>query len=267
MDMGTIKIAIRTLLVAAVLLTPTVCNGQQQRRPATDTWVAGSVVEQSDIDATGLGRWFTIDTISDQLLRRMKEGKTWKANTPAWLRRELRYLRMLHKGIDGRTHRGEMVVNKRIAERTLRIFRKLYEADYMIERIMLMDEYGADDETAMRANNTSSFNFRFKSNSNSEISKHGYGLAIDLNTLYNPYVKVTKPKMPANYNYGTRLKGYTYDFEPATGEPYAFDRARRNDIPMKIDTDDLAYKLFTAEGFRWGGNWRRQKDYQHFEMP
>ena len=33
----------------------------------------------------------------------------------------------------------------------------------------------------------------------------------------------------------------------------------------KIDKDDLAYRLFTKYGFRWGGNYRSLKDYQHFE--
>ena len=34
---------------------------------------------------------------------------------------------------------------------------------------------------------------------------------------------------------------------------------------MKIDSNDLACKLFKAEGFDWGGDWRSRKDYQHFE--
>lgn len=61
------------------------------------------------------------------------------------------------------------------------------KANYPIERIRLMDDYNADDETAMRDNNTSSFNFRFISHS-TKVSKHGLGLAVDLNTLYNPFV-------------------------------------------------------------------------------
>ena len=84
---------------------------------------------------------------------------------------------------------GEMVVNAAIADKVLGIFRQLYEAGYRIERMALIDNYGANDETAMRANNSSSFNFRFMTGSTTKISKHGLGLAIDINTLYNPYVK------------------------------------------------------------------------------
>ncbi|MGN0732105.1 MAG: M15 family metallopeptidase [Treponema sp.] len=35
----------------------------------------------------------------------------------------------------------------------------------------------------------------------------------------------------------------------------------------KIDENDLAYKLFTEHGFKWGGSWQELKDYQHFEIP
>jgi len=28
----------------------------------------------------------------------------------------------------------------------------------------------------------------------------------------------------------------------------------------------LCFKLFTAAGFEWGGDWTTRKDYQHFEI-
>ena len=31
-----------------------------------------------------------------------------------------------------------------------------------------------------------------------------------------------------------------------------------------IDHDDLCYQLFTENGWTWGGDWRGDKDYQHF---
>ena len=54
-----------------------------------------------------------------------------------------------------------MVVNAAIADKVLAIFMQLYEAGYRIERMVLIDNFDADDETSMRANNSSSFNFRF----------------------------------------------------------------------------------------------------------
>ena len=56
----------------------------------------------------------------------------------------LRYVHTLCKSFDGSTHEGEMVCNKYIADDLLEIFRKLYEADYPIERMVLIDEYDAD---------------------------------------------------------------------------------------------------------------------------
>ena len=161
---------------------------------------------------------------------------------------DLRYLHLLHKDLNGNTVEGELICNVYIAAPLLDIFIKLYEANYAIEKIRLIDEYNADDETAMRDNNSSCFNFRFISHTN-KISKHGLGLAVDINTLYNPYIKEVD---------GKRI------LEPATAGDYV-DRSKK--FPYKIDKDDLCYKLFAAHGFEWGGSWENRKDYQHFELP
>ena len=189
---------------------------------------------------------FYITEITDEIFERIK-GKSFKDNCTV-PREDLRYLHVLHKDLDGNTHEGEMIVNYHIAEDVLDILKKLYEADYPIEKIRLVDEYDADDETSMRDNNSSSFNFRFISHT-TRVSKHGLGLAVDINTLYNPYTKVVD---------GERI------IEPATGEPYL---DRNAEFPYKIDENDLCYKLFIEKGFEWGGAWEDRKDYQHFEIP
>ena len=226
------------------------CSSDEPMLAHFTEWKAETVVDESEIDRTGLDAWFKSEEISDDVFDRMWL-KSWKEDCPLD-RSDLRYLKMLHRNADGLPQRGEMVVNAAIADKVLGIFRRLYEADYRIERMALIDNYGANDETAMRANNSSSFNFRFMTGSTTKISKPGLGLAIDINTLYNPYVK--------------RKDDDTWHIEPATAEPYAFDRESRTDIPYKIDHDDLAYKLFTEAGFEWGGDWTSLKDYQHFEI-
>lgn len=189
---------------------------------------------------------FYCEEISDELFSRIY-GKSFKEDCTV-SRDDLRYLHLLHKDLEGNTHEGEMIVNKHIADDVLEVFRQLYDADYPIEKIRLVDEYDADDELAMEDNNSSSFNFRFISHT-TRVSKHGLGLAIDINTLYNPYTKVVD---------GERI------VEPVTAEEY-LDRSK--DFDYKIDEDDLAYKLFTGIGMEWGGSWEDRKDYQHFEMP
>ncbi len=162
---------------------------------------------------------------------------------------DLSYLRMLYYGPDGNTYLGEMIVNQAIEADILDIFQKLYENRYPIERMVLVDEYDADDEASMQANNTSAFNYRTIAGS-SRLSNHSYGLAVDLNPKYNPYVKEASD--------GSLI------CQPQGSEAYA-DRAA--EFAYKIDEQDLAYRLFTEAGFTWGGDFNSVKDYQHFEMP
>lgn len=256
------------IIITLILSLTQSCNiSGQQLSNRTLAWKGGELIPSSVLKENAPDTFFTQDTITDLLFAQMKMGKTWKNETPDSLRKQLRYLRIIHYNGDGQPQMGEMIVNQHIAEKVLRIFWLLYEAHYRIERMLLMDEYLANDELAMRANNTSCFNFRFKSNSTTEISKHGAGLAIDINPLYNPYVKALNvdDTILSEFDYEQYNENIIYDFEPKTGEPYTFNRNTRNDIPYKIDHQDLAYQLFIAEGFEWGGDWNTRKDYQHFE--
>ena len=187
---------------------------------------------------------FYVSEIPDDIFEKM-QGKSYKEDCTV-PREDLRYVHVLHMGFDGETKEGEQVVNKAIADDVCDIFEKLYEADYPIEKIRLVDEYDADDEASMSDNNSSAFNFRFISHT-TKISKHGLGMAVDINTLYNPYVKTVDGKR---------------SIEPANAADYV-DRSA--DFPYKIDHDDLCYQLFKEHGFSWGGDWQHSKDYQHFE--
>ena len=103
---------------------------------------------------------FAIWPITDELFARMQQGNTFKENCIV-PREDLRYIQALHKDKDGNVHLGEMVVHRLIAEDVLEILEKLYDAAYPIERMVLSDNYMADDEIMMRDNNSSCFNFRF----------------------------------------------------------------------------------------------------------
>ena len=209
-------------------------------------WKPGAIVSDEAVKAYSLDSCFRSFPISDALFKRM-QGKSYKTNC-TMPRSSLRYLRVLHRNVEGKTQLGEMVCNQSIAADLLSIFRQLYQQGYKIERMVLIDDYDADDEISMRANNTSCFNFRLVSGT-TKLSKHSQGLAIDVNPLYNPYLHLNNGKV-----------------EPATGKPYAHNRANLRNIPVPIiDTNDLCYRLFIQHGFRWGGAWRTVKDYQHFE--
>lgn len=206
----------------------------------------GQVVPESAITSAGDATFFKDIEIPDTIFELMK-GKSFKDDCTV-PRSDLRYLLCLHRDINGKAIVGEMIVNKKISQTVLHILHELYKASYPIERMRLVDYWDADDEMLMRDNNSSSFNFRFISHTTT-VSKHGKGVAIDINTLYNPYHKI--------------LADGTEVIEPATGAPY-LDRSKS--FPYKIEKGDLCYRLFTENGFEWGGEWTTRKDYQHFEL-
>ena len=160
---------------------------------------------------------------------------------------DLRYVHVLHYDFDGDPAEGELICNEYIAQDLVEIFYELYYNEYQIERMLLIDEYDGDDTASMEDNNTSCFNYRVVEGSDS-LSKHAYGLAIDVNPFYNPYV--------------TYEKDGTEKVSPDAALGYA---DRSINFPYKIDEDDLCCRLFKEHGFIWGGNWNSLKDYQHFQ--
>ncbi len=191
---------------------------------------------------------FYYEPLSDGLAEYIT-GVSYPANleNPAITLDELSYVHVLYWDFDGNSAEGELICNQAIAQDLVEIFHELYKAEYQIEKMQLIDAYGGDDDLSMADNNTSCFNYRVVSGSSS-LSRHAYGLAIDINPLYNPYI---------TYN-----KDQTINVSPAAGEDYA-DRSKA--FPYKIDEDDLCCRLFKEHGFTWGGNWNSCKDYQHFQ--
>lgn len=160
---------------------------------------------------------------------------------------DLCYVSVLHYNFKGIERTGELICNKAIAQDLVEIFYELYQNEYQIEQIRLVDEYSGDDTLSMMDNNTSCFNYRVVDGTSS-LSKHALGLAIDINPFFNPYVVY-------------KDDGTTY-ISPQGSETYA-DRSK--DFAYKIDENDLCYKLFKEHGFVWGGDWNSCKDYQHFQ--
>ena len=159
---------------------------------------------------------------------------------------DLRYVKIRYVDFDGKAQNGELICNQKIAQDLVEIFSELYDRQYPLASVRLVEDFGGDALASMEADNTSCFNFREVTSSGGgrhKLSLHAYGLAVDLNPLYNPYVKKGK-------------------ILPQSAKPYA---NRKHANPYRIDHEDLAYQLFTAHGFTWGGDWKSLKDYQHFE--
>jgi hypothetical protein len=165
----------------------------------------------------------------------------------------LRYIPMLHYTAEGRVATGEMVVHRDIAADVADIFRELYRLHYPIERMQLADAYDCDDERCMQANNTSAYCHRAVKGS-TRLSKHAEGRAVDLNPLYNPCFRIRRNAKGDSIGY--------QQLQPATAGAYV---RRDAPFPYKLTPADPAVKLFKKKGFRWGGDWWKKKDYQHFE--
>jgi hypothetical protein len=207
-------------------------------------WRVGDVVTRSQIESYGIDRLFVAEPISDEIFERMA-GKSYKAECTI-PRNELCYIRALHITNEGIIKVGEMVVNRAISDDILYILRRLFDAGYAIERMELVDNYNADDEASMAANNSSAFNFR-TTPGGTRLSAHSRGMAVDINPLYNPYVKVNGGKVIV---------------APKSADGYI---DRNKTFPYKICKGDLCCRLFAERGFEWGGDYRTIKDYQHFE--
>jgi hypothetical protein len=166
---------------------------------------------------------------------------SWRPGCPVPVA-DLRLLTVDHWDFEGAERRGELVVHEDEAEAVLRAMDELYAARFPIERMVLVDVYGADDDASMAANNTSAFNCREVTGRPGVWSEHSYGRAIDINPVQNPYVAGDTVLPPA-------------------GAAYA-DRAQ--DAPGMIHPDGPAVRAFAAADWSWGGYWDSPKDYQHF---
>jgi len=189
----------------------------------------------------------SINPITPTIKKRMIQGGSYKSYCPISLS-DLRYIKLKYIGFDNKEHSGELIANKAIAKDIVSIFKKLYEVRYPIRQMRLVSDFGASDFASIEADNTSAFNCRYVDGTK-RWSNHTFGKAIDINPLENPYV--------SKNGHTSHKKSYPF-----------IKRVRKNSSPAykaMILKNDYITKLFKAYGFRWGGDWRCCKDYQHFD--
>lgn len=155
----------------------------------------------------------------------------------------LRMIEMTYWGMDDKPHAGgRLVVNAKAAEDLVKVFRRLFEIRYPIERMEPVDKYKGSDFESIEANNTSAFNCR-RATGSSSFSQHAYGLAIDINPCQNPYV---------------------YADGRIAHEQCAKYKNRDRNAPGMIHAGDEVVDAFDSIGWGWGGEFTGAKDYQHF---
>jgi D-alanyl-D-alanine carboxypeptidase-like protein len=180
-------------------------------------------------------------------LRATLEAGFWEPGCPVPLS-QLRLLTVRHWGFDGRTHVGQLVVNRDAAAPLAEVFRRLYALRFPIRHLLLDDMYGPRRTRPADGDVTGSFECRQAVPSpctggagTGSWSNHAYGLAIDLNPAENPYVGCGRTRDPTRARYLDR------------------SRLRKGMVTPAV------VAAFRSVGWGWGGDWSgATKDYMHF---
>ncbi|MEE1032721.1 MAG: M15 family metallopeptidase [Ruminococcus sp.] len=212
---------------------------------------AGAIVPEDMVNFDDLQQYFCSYEIQvdDDVYQRII-GKSYRENNNIGLS-DLAYLKVLHYNFEHEIQVGELIVNAELKEDFCNIFRDLFEEEYEIYSMYLIDNFwtgdGASSDTAsIDVNNTSAFCYR-EITGGSSLSNHAYGRAIDINPQQNPYVSYRS--------------GY-----PVWSHDNANDYIDRDTGYEHVIThNDVCYLIFSEYGFEWGGDWSTIKDYQHFE--
>ncbi|MDP4115773.1 MAG: M15 family metallopeptidase [Bacteroidota bacterium] len=159
-------------------------------------------------------------------------------NAPKDILNTLRLVSVAYYSFDGKLHSGQLLIHKDLEKDIKRIFKKILDNKFPVAKVIPISKYNWIDSLSMRDNNTSAFNYR-KIKGTKILSKHSYGKAIDINPLINPKIKngMTEP--------------YNARYTPEKQGVFSKNNTIKNE--------------FAKLGWQWGGNWKRSKDYQHFE--
>ena len=232
--------ALLTTLLAGLLAGCGSAPVQDPLRTAATTLERTSPVvpDRGPFRSTGRGqfRWSVAPVTAERL------GASHRADCPVGVA-DLRLVRLSHWGFDGRPRTGELVVAAAQAGAVVEVFRQLHAARFPVERMVTVEQYGADDDDSMAANNTSAYNCR-TTTGGTGFSEHAYGTALDVNPVQNPYVR------------GTTVL-------PEAGRAYLDRGDGRTGMVLR---DDAVVRAFRAAGWGWGGDFSSIKDYQHFSL-
>ncbi|MDZ7818572.1 MAG: M15 family metallopeptidase [Aliarcobacter sp.] len=187
-----------------------------------------------------------IKQIDENYAQKMK-GVSFHKNCPVSLS-DLRIVNIKHLGFDNNIYFGDMIVHKDVADEVSLIFQELFEISYPIKQISPIEKYNGDDFESIEANNTSAFNCRLAEGSN-KYSKHSYGKALDINPIENPYV----------------YKDGTTSHKDSIKYLIREQNDKSNENKAVLTSSSKAVQIFKKYGWKWGGDWKNTKDYQHFQ--
>jgi peptidoglycan L-alanyl-D-glutamate endopeptidase CwlK len=167
-------------------------------------------------------------------------------NCPEEIRRRLKIVKVLYYSTDKKIHQGQLVIDSELQSDIQMVFKLALKEHFPIYSVIPMSDHRFrndglwDDELSMKVNNTSAFNWRVRTGG-SHLSSHAYGRAVDINPVQNPYIK-GNIILPPSARYTPTAAG-------------------------TLTADHMIVRAFKQMGWKWGGDWVRPKDYQHFEKP
>lgn len=158
---------------------------------------------------------------------------------------------------------GKILVMDAVSENVKNIFNELVKIDFRIAKIDPFDGNVIKNKFPFRkitelddnCNSTRSFCYR-KNISNNKLSLHSFGLAIDINPLFNPCIKIDM-----------KNKKIT-EVIPKNGIFYLNRSENRPNKEKRYGiVDQEVVEIFKKNEFNvWGGNWDFPLDYHHFEV-
>lgn len=181
--------------------------------------------------------------IPDAVWTRM-QGRSWRADLPCPPRQALALVATPFRDFAGTPRQGVIMVARAEAAKVAAAFQEIFEQGFRIAKMRLIDDYNGSDDASIADDNTSGFNCR-RVEGSAGLSKHAYGLAVDINPVENPYVTPQGTDPPAGRAYDTPAK-------------------RRAAVVGLIRPGDVVTRAFARIGWSWGGQFKTIKDYQHF---
>jgi hypothetical protein len=230
------------VLLAAATSFPAVAIEPPSAGPAVPAQAAHSETDARCRTVDCAGSLFFVTTLSSDDVDAMT-GVVWQPGCPV----PLSALRNVHVGYldrNGVVQAGVLTMHQAVADEVVDVFRELLALGFVIERIAPATVMGGDDDALMSANITSGFNCR-RVTGGRRWSPHSEGRAIDINPLWNPYVK------------GNVVA-------PAGGREFLGGRETSGHVGLLHGTS-LAVAAFERRGWTWGGRWRSLQDWQHVE--
>jgi len=172
-------------------------------------------------------------------------SKALEKPAPEEFKKRQRLVEVLYYSFDGKIHKGQVVIEKRLVKDIKKVFNAALENKFPVKSaipissdVFFTNGKWNEDNQSMMSNNSAGFNYR-KVTGGNYLSNHAYGFAIDINPVQNPYIKADVVLPP----------GAVYDIN----------------APGTLTEDLAIVKTFKRLGWKWGGNYKDLKDYQHFE--